>query len=116
MIIEKLLKVVKYLNERDPKIIHYDLKPANILFTKNNELKVTDFGLCKTLHKDQSKIKLTSWGCGTYYYLPPECLMYEENIMISSKVDVWAIGVIYFCLLYGTKPFGVNLKPKEYKQ
>lgn len=31
-IIEKVLEVVKYLNERDPKIIHYDLKPGNILF------------------------------------------------------------------------------------
>lgn len=49
LIIEQVLNVVKYLNEVDPKIIHYDLKPANILFTKAGELKVTDFGLSKTM-------------------------------------------------------------------
>jgi serine/threonine protein kinase len=46
-IIEKLLQVLDYLNKRDPKIIHYDLKPPNILFTSKGEIKVTDFGLCK---------------------------------------------------------------------
>ena len=51
-IIEKLLLVVKYLNERETKIIHYDLKPANVLFDKYNEIKISDFGLSKILNKD----------------------------------------------------------------
>lgn len=51
-IMEKLLNVVKYLNEKSEKIIHYDLKPGNILFTKNEEVKVTDFGLCKMMKTD----------------------------------------------------------------
>lgn len=52
VIIGKVLKVVKYLNEHDPKIIHYDLKPANILFTGLKDIKVTDFGLSKTVQSD----------------------------------------------------------------
>jgi len=35
--------------------------------------------------------------------------------MISSKVDVWSIGIIYFFLLYGEKPFGNKLNAKEFK-
>ena len=45
--IEKILDVLKYLNSLEQKIIHYDLKPANILFDEYDELKITDFGLAK---------------------------------------------------------------------
>lgn len=51
-------------------------------------------------------MKLTTFGCGTYYYLPPECLIYDDEIMISSKVDVWSLGIIFYVLLYGEKPYG----------
>lgn len=52
-VVEKLLEVLWYLNSRPVKIIHYDLKPANILFNKNNELKVSDFGLCKKVKQSE---------------------------------------------------------------
>ena len=60
-----------YLNKNN--VIHYDLKPANILFKKDGTLKVTDFGLCKLRMPGESRIELTTVGCGTYQYLPPEC-------------------------------------------
>lgn len=59
---------VKYINELPNKIVHYDLKPQNILFHKGR-VKVTDFGLCKTMKDDV--MELTSQGVGTYWYLPP---------------------------------------------
>ena len=48
---------------------------------------------------------LTSQGVGTYWYLPPETFD-EYDPKISAKVDVWSVGVIFFELLYGRKPFG----------
>lgn len=71
-------------------------------------VKVVDFGLCKQIESDQTKIDLTSYGVGTYYYLPPETFM-EEEAEVSSKVDIWSVGVIFFELLYGRKPFGNGL-------
>ncbi len=78
---------LKYLNEQKQVIIHYDLKPGNILFHDRwgpalrarsltlslrqhcREVKITDFGLSKIMDEGQAKsgIELTSHGAGTYW-------------------------------------------------
>lgn len=103
MIIKQVINAIKYLHQLPEKVIHYDLKPQNILFHKG-KIKITDFGLCKMAKQDI--IELTSQGVGTYWYLPPECFVVDQKAHISPKVDIWSIGVIYFELLYGEKPFG----------
>lgn len=124
------------MNEIKPPIIHYDLKPGNILLTEGNvcgEIKITDFGLSKVMDEENYNpdhgMDLTSQGAGTYWYvqvevikstalvidfckfryLPPECFVVGKNPpKISSKVDVWSVGVIFYQCLYGKKPFGHN--------
>lgn len=52
-------------------------------------------------------MELTSQGAGTYWYLPPECFAKgHEQARISSKVDVWSAGVIFYQMLYGFRPYG----------
>lgn len=79
----------------------------------SGEIKITDFGLSKIMDDDNYSpdhgMDLTSQGAGTYWYLPPECFVVGKNPpKISSKVDVWSVGVIFYQCLYGKKPFGHN--------
>lgn len=127
-IVCQTVSALKYLNEIKPPVIHYDLKPGNILLgnpaqstsslisassSVNGEIKITDFGLSKIMDDESATpdgMDLTSQGAGTYWYLPPECFMVGKNPpKISSKVDVWSVGVIFYQCLYGKKPFGHNL-------
>eukprot|EP00494_Astrolonche_serrata_P031674 UN31943 len=95
-IIAQVLSGLEYLNQQKQPIIHYDLKPANLLLYKG-EVKITDFGLSKMIESCTiSEIELTSPGAGTYWYLAPECF---SGGKISNRVDMWAVGVIFYQML-----------------
>lgn len=115
VIIAQIFQGLKYLSEQKNPIIHYDLKPGNILFDEPGSIKITDFGLSKIMEEDTNSMELTSQGAGTYWYLPPECFDVDTP-RISSKVDVWSAGVIFYQMLFGEKPFGNNLSQQKILQ
>eukprot|EP00256_Glycine_max_P044284 XP_006595812.1 serine/threonine-protein kinase TOUSLED isoform X2 [Glycine max] len=108
VIIVQIFQGLIYMNKRTQKIIHYDLKPGNVLFDELGVAKVTDFGLSKIVEDDVGSqgMELTSQGAGTYWYLPPECFELSKTPLISSKVDVWSAGILYYQMLFGRRPFG----------
>ena len=77
-------------------VIHYDLKPANILFDKDLTPKIADFGLSK-ISDDGRSLQLTTMGGGTLGYSAPET--YNGSKKISSSADTWSLGIIYYEML-----------------
>eukprot|EP01064_Diplonema_japonicum_P004852 TRINITY_DN13193_c0_g1_i1.p1 TRINITY_DN13193_c0_g1~~TRINITY_DN13193_c0_g1_i1.p1 ORF type:complete len:291 (+),score=46.67 TRINITY_DN13193_c0_g1_i1:706-1578(+) len=114
----QVLSGLAYLHSR--RVIHYDLKPANILFFSPSEIKLTDFGLSKSMEAvakshagDETCIELTSQGTGTYWYLPPECFETRFVPKVTAKVDIWAAGVVFYQMLFGKRPFGHDASQKQ---
>lgn len=95
--IAEIILALSYLHSFG--IIYRDLKPENVLFDEKGHIKLTDFGLSKNLSGSDS----TSTFCGTCEYLAPEIVLQQPY---NYKVDVWALGVLSFEMIFGQTPFG----------
>jgi serine/threonine-protein kinase PpkA len=82
-------------------IIHRDLKPANIMVRDDGTMAIADFGIAKKL---ESGAQITRHGelFGTPYYLAPELI---EAQPASERSDLYSLGIIFYEMLVGKKPF-----------
>lgn len=104
-LLKQVLDAVQYAHSRF--IAHRDLKPSNILVTKNNQIKLLDFGVAKLLNRDSTaaETELTRVGgrAVTPGYAAPEQL---ADGSITTAVDIYSLGIVLFELLTGNRPFG----------
>ncbi len=81
-------------------IIHRDISPDNILLSRQGAVKVVDFGIAKAAgvspHTQTGVLK------GKLSYMPPE---YLRNEVLDGRVDVYSLGVVFYELLTGQRPF-----------
>ena len=81
-------------------IVHRDIKPANVIVTPNGVVKVTDFGIARTL--GDSTLTKAGSVLGTAQYMSPEQARGEPA---GPASDLYAVGVVLFQMLTGTVPF-----------
>ncbi|KAE8232321.1 hypothetical protein CF326_g2646 [Tilletia indica] len=83
----QILSGLDFLARRD--IIHCDLKPANLLVTKNDHLFIADFGLAESRVQPQPRRVIASMN-----YRSPDSECYFRTMQRSQALDIWAFGVI----------------------
>jgi len=98
----QLILAMKYIHSK--RILHRDLKLANVFLDGRTYVKLGDFGLARALSSER---ELAETACGTPYYLSPElCLGHPYD----QKSDCWAMGCVMYELLTLRRPFqGQNL-------
>lgn len=80
-------------------IIHRDIKPANVLVVNDGTPRLTDFGIAQSRGSDMTDSNVIM---GTFAYLSPEML---QNEPASKLSDIWALGVLFFEMIAGERPF-----------
>ena len=83
-------------------IIHRDVKPENILISKDGRIKVADFGLARNMTMAQTMTAESSVVLGSVSYLSPEQV---QRGIADARSDVYAIGIVLFEMLLGKKPY-----------
>lgn len=96
----QICMAIKFLH--DKRILHRDLKTANVFLTSKNVVKLGDFGISTVLQNTMACAKTV---CGTPYYFSPELC---QSKPYNNKSDVWSLGVILYEMCTLNRPFNAK--------
>ncbi|KAI8071786.1 kinase-like domain-containing protein [Gongronella butleri] len=91
---------IEYLHNND--IAHRDIKPDNLLLSKDDVLKIVDFGVSEMFVKGNDKIKKSA---GSPAFMAPELCAVHQHEISGKAADIWSMGVTLYTLVYGHLPF-----------
>ena len=104
--IQQIVCGIEYMHSNN--ILHRDIKPQNILL-HNNIIKICDFGF-STIIKESNMMFNTI--CGTPLFMSPELLFLKPY---TIKSDIWALGVLFYIIIYKVHPFGKLTSLDDYR-
>ena len=100
LIVRSVAEALKAIAEH--KIIHRDIKPDNIMFTRHGEVKLADLGIAKN-EDDDITLTRNNMMIGTPAYLSPEQIETPKDVDIRS--DIYSLGATLYEMLTGTTPY-----------
>jgi hypothetical protein len=92
-----ILDALQYSHDR--RVVHRDMKPANVMFTKSNVVKITDFGIARL---EDSEMTQAGMVIGTPAYMSPEQFLGDK---IDWRTDIYSTGVLLYHILTGERPY-----------
>jgi eukaryotic-like serine/threonine-protein kinase len=99
-IINGVLRALEYSHQAG--IVHRDIKPGNVMVTRNGDIKVMDFGIARAMNDSQATMTQTAQVIGTAQYLSPEQARGER---VDARSDLYSTGCLMYELLTGRPPF-----------
>ena len=97
----QVLSALSHAHKRG--VIHRDIKPQNIMLLKDGTIKVTDFGIAKSLSYETKT--LTDKAIGSVHYISPE---QAKGDTTDEKTDIYSVGVLLYEMLTGALPFNAD--------
>ncbi len=99
-IVRQVAQALQHAHERG--VLHRDIKPGNILVTRDRRVKVADFGIGKLLSSGTGDLTRTGQMLGSPAYMSPEQIRGEK---LDGRADLFSLGVVFYELLTGSRPF-----------
>ena len=111
---EQLCAALGYAHE-EAQVVHRDLKPPNLMLTRQGRLKIADFGVARSVTDSVSRVSAArdSSSSGTPPYMSPQQLM-GERVCVAD--DIYALGATLYDLLTGKPPFFTGNLPMQILQ
>ena len=101
LVVASLARALVAAAEHD--VIHRDIKPDNILLTKDGKVKLADLGLAKQLGEKTGGLTLTESPMGTPDYMSPEQI--EDSKHVDARSDLYSLGCTFYHMLTGSPPY-----------
>ncbi|KAG8908115.1 serine/threonine-protein kinase HAL4/sat4 [Tulasnella sp. 403] len=101
---KQILLGLEYLHSQG--VAHRDLKPENLFFDAKGQLKIGDYGASTVYRLPwESSVHMSTGLCGSEPYIAPE--QFNNQPYDARLVDIWACGVVYYCLHFQELPWRV---------
>jgi serine/threonine protein kinase len=99
-IVRRICEALRYLHEKG--VVHYDLKPANIMLCADGSIRLIDFGLAQPVETSRFHLRGPAPPMGSVAYISPEQIQRKRG---RPSADIYSLGGMLYEMLTGSPPF-----------